>query len=96
MFIYRFSGKFFSNFKVISKIFWCSDFLYQIFKRNYYLIPYFINVSLMTLIFICVGCVAQPLKINRKYTTIKRWLETMGIPHKKISGDVLLVFLNAF
>ena len=35
---------------------------------------------------------SQQLKINRKYTTIKRWLETMGILHKKISGNILLFF----
>ena len=31
---------------------------------------------LMTLIFVCARCLAQQLKINRKYTTIKRWLGT--------------------
>ena len=44
MFIYRFSGKFFSNFMVISKIFWCSDFLYQTVKKTDYLIPYSVNI----------------------------------------------------
>ena len=97
----------------------------------------------MMLIFVCVGCLTQQLKINCKYitikwwfstklhqirtwlsrplnqrflmtysslifkmrrlsrtaikdkpwyTTIKHWLETMSIPHKKISGDISLVF----
>ena len=27
-------------------------------------------------IFECKGCLTQQLKINRKYTTIKRWLDT--------------------
>ena len=31
---------------------------------------------LMMLFFVCVGCLAQQLKISRQYTTVKRWLDT--------------------
>ena len=31
---------------------------------------------LMTLIFVCVGCLAQQSKVNRKYNTIKRLFTT--------------------
>ena len=31
---------------------------------------------LMALIFVCTGCLAQQLKINRKYNTIKHWFST--------------------
>ena len=35
-----------------------------------------INVSLITLIFVCVGCLEEQLKINCKYNTKKRWFTT--------------------
>ena len=34
------------------------------------------NVFLITLIFVCIDCLTHQLKINRKYTTVKRWLDT--------------------
>ena len=40
------------------------------------------------------GMFRTALKINRKYTTIKCWLETMNISHKKISGDISLAFFE--
>ena len=62
---------------VISKIFWCNDFLYQIVTEKTPLSDIiFHEPFLMTLIFVCAGFLAQQLKINRKYTTIKRWLDT--------------------
>ena len=33
-------------------------------------------MTYLSLIVVCVGRHAQQLKINRKYTTIKRWLDT--------------------
>ena len=33
------------------------------------------QLFLMTLIFACVGYLSQQLNINRKYITIKRWLD---------------------
>ena len=33
-------------------------------------------MTYLSLIFVCVGCLAQELKINRKYTAIKLWLDT--------------------
>ena len=31
---------------------------------------------LMMLFFVCVGYLAQQLKISHQYTTVKRWLDT--------------------
>ena len=33
-------------------------------------------ITYSLLIFVCVGCLAHQLKINRKYTTTKQWLGT--------------------
>ena len=55
---------------------------------------------LMTLIFVCAGCLAQQLKINHKYTTIKQWFSTKlhqirtWLSRPLIFNDVFIVYLS--
>ena len=49
-------------------------------------------MTYLSLIFVYKGCLAQQLKIIGEYIAKIRCLKTMSIPHKKISGDISLVF----
>ena len=53
-------------------------------------------MTFLSLIFICVGCHAQQLKINRKYITIKRLLDTKPDVHMIKVDPSINVFNDLF
>ena len=51
-------------------------------------------MTYLSLIFVYNGCLAQQLKIIGEYIAKICCVKTMSIPHKKISGDISLIFFE--